>query len=290
MALNSQITQLAELVAADLNGGQGTSRQSLGGGSEAFGWVGGLPKTIADFVATTTAEGMSIPVTTVSPSGTPAAVVGEGAPKPSAVTIATATITLVKHAGLGEATLEQMLNARGLLNAVATVLGAGALLSFEADSIAVLDAGAGATVTGADWVSAVTTAQAAVLGNGGLPNVLVVSHADYGALVGDISGSAGYAIDPTSGSAVGSLFGSLIHVSPKAAAGKAWVLDGESVLAVQHINSPVVVVDAVSQASTNKTRLVADLVAKTAILNPAHVVEITAPVTTTTASSSRAKK
>lgn len=275
MGLNTRFTEISTLIARDLQSGTGTSRQSLGGGGSAFGWAGGLPRTLADFVTTRQSSGMTVNLTTVVPNAaTPAQVVAPGAPKPNAITIASAPEPLVKHAGYGEAQLEQYLDAEGLAAAIASVLQAGCLLSFEAAAMGVLDADAGATASGATWLAAIHGGQATVIGNGGSPGVLVVSSADYGAILGEITSGAGFAISPT-GSAVGSYMGSAVHVSPKLPTGKAYVLDPSAVLAVEHENSPLVIVDSVSQAKTNITTIVADLLATTVVVNPVLVAEVT---------------
>lgn len=279
MALSSKFTDITELIAKDLRAGQGTSRQSVGGGGVAFGWSGDnkMPRTLADYVSVAKCAGMSFSSTVVAPSGTPAAPVNPGAPKPAAVTITTATEALIKHAGIGEANLEATLDAAGLAPAIVSVLSAGCLMSFENAAMATLTTDAGGSATGASWIEAITAGQAAVLGAGGAPGLLVVSSQDYGSLLQEIAGGAGFAADP--GSPIGAFFGSLIHASPKLAAGTAFVLDPGAVLAVEQENSPIVIVDAVSQANLNKTRIVADLIATTVVTNAQLVVAttVTAP-------------
>lgn len=272
MGLSTQFQEISGVIARDLQSGTGTSRQSLGGGGAAFGWAAGLPRTLADFVTTNQAAGMTVNVTTVIPSGTPPTVVGAGAAKPNAVTIASSAEPLVKHAGYGSANLEQYLDADGLAAAIASVLQAGCLLSFEAAAMGVLDSDSGATATGGTWLATVHNAQATVIGNGGSPGVLVVSSADYGAILGEITGGAGFAVSP-SGSAIGSYMGSAVHVSPKLATGKVFVLDPGAVLAVESEKSPLITVDSVSQAKNNITTIVADVLATTIVVNPALVCE-----------------
>lgn len=277
MGLNTQFQAISAVIAQDLQSGTGTSRQSLGGGGTAFGWAAGLPRTLADFVTTKPTDGMSVNVTTVVPSGTPAAIVAAGAVKPNAVTITTASEPLVKHAGYGSANLEQYLDADGLSAAIASVLQAGCLLSFEAAAMGVLDSDSGATATGTSWLQAIHNSQAVVIGNGGSPGVLVVSSADYGAILGEITSGAGFAVAPTD-SAIGSYMGSAVHVSPKLATGKVFVLDPGAVLAVESAKSPLVTVDSVSQAKNNITTIVADLLATTIVVNPVLVCEGTKTV------------
>ena len=275
MALNTQLTDAAQLLSTGINEGMGAARTNLGGSGTAFGWAGGLVPTVADYATTATASGMSFKATLVTESGTPATVVAAGAGKPAAAALSSSSIDLKKFAGLGSFTLEDRLEAVGLGSAIASVLGASTLKAFESYSTAVLDAGAGSTVTGGDWVAAVANAQAEVLSNGGKPSVLVLSAADYGDFVADVLATNAFAQSPDS--PVGAVLGTPVHVSPGLGTGKAFVFDSSAVLCVQHEASPLVVVDAVSQADMNVARLVIDLVAATWIADANLVVEITAP-------------
>lgn len=277
MALNQQLVDVAKLLTDGINGGGGTARASLGGGGEAFGWTGGLIPTVADYATTATASGMSFPITLVTDSGTPAAIVAAGAPKPAATAITPTSVALDKHAGVGTATLENFLDARGLANAIASVLSAQCLKSFETAAVAALDAAGGTPVTGTDWIAAVAAAQAQLLGNGAKPSVLVLSALDYGAFVADVTGTNGFSQSPDS--PVGAILGSPIHVSGSAPAGKAFMFDSSAVVCVQHEASPLVIGDAVSMAATNQFRIVIDLVAATFVASPDGLAEITAPVT-----------
>jgi len=273
MGLNQKFTDFTQLIARDLQSG-GMSRQSLGGGGTAFGWStsGGMPRTVADFVSTATATGMTFDVTRVTESGTPAAVVTEGSAKPAAVQIASETVALSKFAGIGEASLEQNLSAAGLAPAILSVLTAGCLKAFEAEAVATLTGDAGQSSTGATWTQALTNAQAKVIGSGGAPGLTIVSADDYGALLQEISAGAGFSQAPES--AIGAFFGSLLHASPALAAGTAFVLDPSAVLAVEHEKSPVVTVDSASLAHVNKARIVADLVAAVVVVNAPLVVSV----------------
>lgn len=273
MALTNEFKTIIDVLARDMSEGR-ASRQSLGGGTLAFGWTSGMPVTLASFVSTALADGLTVPAThvTLSPT-TPPAKVAAGAPKPNAVQITAGSIQIGKFAGYGEITLEQVVDGVGMSAAVASVLGAGSLLAFEADAMAVLGDGAGGSAAGATWLAGILSGQAAVVGSGGSPGVLVVAAADYAAIIGELGGSAGFVTDPSS--PVGSFFGAAVHVSPKLAAGRAFVLDPLAVVCVQHKDSPVIISDPYSGSTTNVTKIVADLFAATYVANPALVVEIT---------------
>lgn len=273
MALSAQFKSVVDVLARDMSEGR-ASRQSLGGGTVAFGWAGGMPVTLASFVATTQSDGLTVPAVhvTLSPT-TPPAKVAAGAAKPKGVAITAGTIQLNKYAGYGEVTLEQIVDGVGMQAAVASVLGAGSLLAFEADAMAVLDAATTGTASGATWLAGILAGQAQVVGAGGSPGVLVVSAADYAAVITELGGSAGFVTDPSS--PVGSFFGAAVHVSPKLATGKAYVVDPLAVVCVEHKDSPVLISDPYSSSTSNITKVVTDLFAATYVTNPALVVEVT---------------
>lgn len=271
MPLSDDVKSIADVIAKDLAAGQGT-RQTVGSPTAAYGWIGGLPITLASFVATAKAAALSIPITRVTPSGTPVTEVAAGQPKPAAITITPATVNLVKHSGQATVNLEQTVDGGGMLAAIRSVLGAGSLLSFETNAMAVLAADKGQTATGADWSAAIVAGQAAVIGAGGNPGVAVVSYADYAELITAISGSAGFAQDPAS--PIGSYLGSVLHISSELATGFAYVLDPQSVMAVEHVQSPLLISDPFSGAGSNTIRLVSDLLAATVVMNPAHVCQV----------------
>jgi hypothetical protein len=272
VALNEQFTNLSDRIVADFNTGQST-RMSLGVSGTAFGWTGGMPNTVADFCPTVQIVGMSVPVGTVTPSGTPVTIVGEKAPKPAATTVAIASTPIKKFAGQGRCSIEGVLEAAGLTAAITSVLGAGALLAFEEYAIGLLDAATTETAAGADWIAAILAGQAQVIGNGGNPGLLIVGPTDYAAVVTAMSSQAGYSIDPAS--PVGSFWGSRIHVSAKAPAGKVYVADPLALLAIENESSPMVIVDSVSAANTNEIIITADLLAGFTVPAPHLVTECT---------------
>lgn len=276
MALNEQVTNVAEALARSINAGQPAARANLGGGGVAWGWTGGMLPTVADFATPAFADGMTFPVVRVTESGTPATIVAPGAPKPQAASVASGTESLSKFAAYGTANLEDLLNAANLGAAIASVLGRSSLKAFEVDAIGKLDAGAAAVpVTGTSWVDAAAAAQARLLGAGGTPSVLVVSALDYGAFITDVLGTGAFAVSPES--PVGGVLGTAIHVSAGAAAGKAFMFDAAAVVCAQHESSPLIVADAMSEAKSNKLTIVTDLIAGTFVVDSALVIEITAP-------------
>lgn len=265
----TNLNELTALIASDLSKSTST-RQTLGGGGTAFGWGAELPATLASYVTTATSEGLAVPVTLVTESGTPVAVVTPGNDKPKSTQIQPTTLNLSKFAGYAQIQLEQQLNAAGLYPAVVSVLSAGALRAFEAAAMAVLDSQSGAVGTGADWLTAIYAGQGAILANGGRPSVLVLSAADYGAVMAEITTGPGFALDPSSPTGV--LAGSTIHFSSGLSSGKGFVVDSSAVLCVQHVASPILSID--SSGINNTTRVIADLVAGTIVTNPDLVAEL----------------
>lgn len=274
MGLSPVFTDLSAKIAQDYAAGTAT-RANLGTAGQAFGWTAGLPRTIADFVPTVAIAGMSMPVGSVKLSAsTPPAAVSPGSPKPSAVDVSVAPVSLAKYAGKGVCTLEGTLDAAGLIPAIASVLGAGCLLAFESAAMAVLAGAVGAgTSDAASWTGALLGGQADVIAAGGSPGLIVVSAADYGAVIEDLGAQAGFTLDPQS--AVGSWFGSAIHVSARLGTGSAYVLDPSAVLAIENENSPMITVDPFSLSANNQIQLVADLVAGLAVANASLISKCT---------------
>lgn len=265
------ITDLAGRLAADLNAGN-IARQSIPGNrATAFEWTTGLPMILGRQVQAATTDGLSFTAVRVAPSGTPAAKVPEGGQKPTAVTISTDQEALSKYAGLASFTTEQALGTDALVPALASVIATSCLMAYDADCAAVLAADAGVTVPGAtDWPSAINGGIAAVAGNGGSPQVLVLSAADYATAVQ--SPGPGYAMDPTAG--VPSLWGLRIVMSAATASGTGYVLDPNGVLAVELDSAPLAVVDPYSGLGTNAVRLAVEWFAGFAVTSPAVVAKI----------------
>jgi hypothetical protein len=75
--------------------------------------------------------------------------------------------------------------------------------------------------------------------------------------------------------AMPTFLGLAVHMSPGLTAGTAVVLDSQAVIAVEHTDSPVVVVDPYSKSDTNTIRVVSDVVAGFAVIAPGSVVSVT---------------
>lgn len=289
MGLNTRLVEAAKVLSEGIAMTGGTARTSLGGEGTAFGWTGGLVPTIADYATPATADGMTFKATIVSDTGTPAAVVAKNASKPTGTQIASSTVSLKKFAGQGAFALEDSLDAVGLAAAIGSVLGKQCLKAFETDAIAALSAGAGTTIGATtDWVQAAANAQAVLLGNGAKPSVLVIPAAVYGAFIADVIATNAFSQDPES--PVGALLGTVIHVSSTAPATHAYMFDSSAVMAVQHSQSPLVIVDCLTGAGTNTAKIILDLVAAAFVASSAGVVKIPASTLMTAEAPSKSRK
>jgi hypothetical protein len=265
------ISDLASRLVGDMNAGR-TARQTIQAGrATAFEWTTGLPMILARQVQASTVDGFSWTLTRVAPSGTPAAKVAEGAPKPTAVTITSVPQALAKYAGLANCSTEQALGTDALVPALASVIATSCLMAYDADCIAALAADAGQTAIGATWGDAINGGIAAVAGAGGSPEVLALSAADYAGVVQ--SPGPGYAMDPTQG--VPTMWGLRIVMSGAIPAGTAYVLDPTGVMAVEFDGAPVAVVDPYSGLATNAVRLAVEWFAGFGVTSPGVVAEVT---------------
>lgn len=270
------VTDIARLLAADLEKGAG-SRQKIDTRGQAWSWTSGLPLSLVDYVSPAIAVGLNYPVVLIKDSATPAAIVAEGASKPSGVSFSSTTVSLVKYAGRGEFSLEAGLNADGLGNVVYHVIAGQCIRALEKDAIAALLADKSSTIDSAKSLTdAVLGAQAEVLTHGGRPGVLVLSPAGYAEIMaGSPIGYAGASADPQAGP-VPRIFGMAVHVSSAlTAATTAYVLDPSSVIAIQHDASPLILTDPYSASDTNHVRLVVDLFAAVKVVSPGGVVQAT---------------
>src|SRR4029453_17351048 len=115
-APNSALSDAAESVARAFASGAG-ARVSMGGGV-AFDWSTGLPRGLYAVCAHGSTDAHSVPISTYSPTGTPA-VVAPGGQKPVLVTGTTLVDTpLVKVPGMYEGTTEEFQYAAGAALAV----------------------------------------------------------------------------------------------------------------------------------------------------------------------------
>jgi len=264
------LKEVGEVIRQDINAGRG-SRVSLGAKDAVFG-VGALPPTLADYAEKASCAGMSFDATVVGPSGTKVGKVAEGAAKPSAITLSAQPVALAKYAGMATLTLERQISAQGIASAIYQALAGQALMAYEVDAVAAL-AGASTPATATTYLAGIAAAQATLLSSGSKPGVVSVPASLYGDVVGEVIAGPGFGTDPRS--PIGTIFGSLVHVS-SAASTEVTVFDPAAALAVQHEDSPLVISDPYTLAAESNTiRLVLDLVAAFVVTNAGGVAAFT---------------
>lgn len=268
--ISTDLSDFADLLATKARGGA-APRETFGDSNVAFGWAEGLPPIVARFTDSATVDGLTFTATRVLPTATPATVVPERGVKPTAIQLETEVVSLKKYAGLAQFSLEAALSTTALVPALSASLVQQALVAYDADCVAALGADNGSTATGATPTEAILNGIAEVASDGQNPSVLILAPSDYAATVQD-PGSA-FSMDPASG--ITSLFGLAIAVCVGATAGTSYVIDSRAAVAVQNVQSPLVLLDPYSLADTNQARLVVDLAAGFVVTQPAGVCEVT---------------
>ena len=263
-------TEITSILTRSLAEGQG-GRATLGARDQAFAWTSGLAPIVARAVTTSLVEGSQFTAVKVNPAGTPAAV-AKGAAKSEWATLTSETVSLSKYAGYADLYLEDVAYGAGILAAVHHTLVNQALVAYDADVVSAIVAGADGSVTGASsYASGILEGIAGLLAGGANPDTLLMS--------GDVmataleSPGAGYVTDPQS--AWQSLFGLRLVVSAGAPAGTCVVLDSSSVLCVESVSSPVVVVDPYSGLkSGNAITVVSELLAGVSVTGAGGVATV----------------
>jgi len=264
------VTQLGPKLMEELNAGRPV-RSTFGAQDVAFAWTKGAPRTFASFVSTAQAESMKFGVIINGAGGADATVVAEKGSKPNVCALTSTDVQLKKYAGQCGFTLENELTTAGLVQAVSYTIIAKALVAYEKDLAAGIVAGKGSTVNGGgSWAAGILKAVGEIVGAGGNPAVLAMAPEDFAAA---LTGPSNLQFAGTD--AIPSYLGLRLHISPGLTAGTAVVLDPGAVMAIEHVDSPVVIVDPYSSADTNEVRIVADVVAGFVIANPSAVVTVT---------------
>ena len=265
------LTEVSEVIRADIAGGRGT-RATLGAKGAVFGVSDGLPPTIAAFSEQASSAGMSFEATTISASATTAKKTAEGAAKPNALAFTTAPVSLAKYSGLAELTLERQISSQGIAMAIYNALAGQALMAYESDAYAALGAAVTEATDATSYLGGIAAAQAALLSMGARPGVVVIPASVYADVVGEVVAGPGFGSDPRS--PVGTIFGSLVHVS-SASGSSVYVADPAALLAITHEDSPMVISDPFTKADTNVIRLVLDVVGTFVVSNLAGVAGFT---------------
>ena len=135
---------------------------------------------MASMVNRVAVDGLSFNAVLVGFTGTPPAEVAEGGTKPVAIALTAKSVALKKYAGLGEFSTEDWLTADALGAAVyARQLISGALLAYDKAVVNEIEVNAGLTpAAAASWSAAILSGVAAVAGNGGRADLLLMNPAD----------------------------------------------------------------------------------------------------------------
>lgn len=260
------VTNLASEIERQLSSSGNAARATIGDKAEAFAWTSGLvpwPRVFNGVLV----EGLQFRSITVKSSATPVAIVPPGGQKPNAATIVSASAQLPKYSGYGQLTTEQIVDSAGIIAALETVLVDQALTAFGADLAAAL-ATTTVAASGASWSAAVLAGIAAVPG----ADLLIVSSADYAAVVADLV-AAGFMVSGADG--VGSVLGLAVLPLPGAPAGTAYVCRASAVTVFESQSSPIAIADPYSLSDTNQTRIVVDVFAAASLTNGLGVAKVT---------------
>lgn len=231
-----------------------------------------IPNLFPSIIPQIAAESLNFSSVDVATSGS-ATVVAAGGAKPAAATVAVTPRQIQKIAALATLNTEGYWESQDVIETVIATLLASCVSEEDKVANGVLAAAAAAPVPAADWVSAISSGQAAVATAGGAPNLAVIPASVWPVLASEIAGSAG--LSTPSSDAIVSVLGSRVVLSPEGTS--AFVLDpSATVRAVRDIGF---LIDTASGAANNTIRIVVDLVASVFVQVPAHVVEISVTAT-----------
>ena len=259
------VTDLADALAATLNAGAGAGRATIDGRAVAFSWTDGLPPWAGSVFNTVLCEGLTYKAVVITPSATPVTKVAKGAPKPNAATLVSSNGTLAKYSGLVEFQLEDALDSVGLGAAIEATLFGQAMQAFSLDIAAAL-ATTTATISGADWGSAILAAIGAVP----WADTLAISPADYAAIASPSNGFIASNAD-----AIPVLFGLAVVLVPGMPSGTAYVLSSSALTLFESVLGPVALLDPYSGSATNTAKIVTDFFGAAQLTSPGSSIKVT---------------
>lgn len=266
--MNSQVTDLVAVLADGLKNGGASTRATFGNKTAAFSYAGRIVNGLCAVVPSAVTESSTFPTMTVTESAPVTAwTTGQ---KPITAALTASAVNLSIFPGVIEIPTRAAIDTANLGTAVSRALFRQAVAAFDKTLVTDLLAVPGG-VAKAATLATIAEAQAILLANGYTPDTLVVSGALYGTLAGT-SGVITAGADPQA--PIASVLGSRLVVSGALNGAQAIVLDSSSVLAVEHNDSPVAMLDV--KARTNVTEVVVELVAGHAIVDPSGVVTVKA--------------
>jgi hypothetical protein len=272
----AMITDLATRIRTAIDSGHG-GRLIVSDSEQAFAWQPGPAVTLLSYLGTGTVTSRRATVVTARDGAGTVAPVAEGAAKPpSVVDFTSADVDLVKYAGQATLTTESAQFAANIETAVATVMTGQVVRAIEADASTAMLAAAGVDITAAaDITAGVLSAIAAIRSNGGAPNVVGLSAADWIEIM-TATGASGFLnfASPEAGPA-GTWLGLAPVIVPGMVDGTCVVADGRSVLVQEAAGAPLCIVDPFTQANNNKIVITIEEFAVPSVASPGGVASVT---------------
>lgn len=258
-------SDLASLMMRQLDTGVASGRITFTGKDRAFAWCGDRLNATIAYVDTGVSD--STHFTAVRVNNEQAVTAWTEGDKPVTATITAEAITLSTFPGVVEVTTAQILDSAGLASAVQIALYGQALRALDAALITEL-LGDGPTINDAADLAAIATAQASLMADGFNPNLTVVSPSLYA----DLAGGALLAGANNPQAMQQAVLGSRLLVSSALAGAQAIVLDSTAVVAVEHAESPVVLME--THARSNTLDVVVEVIGGWVISKPSGVAAI----------------
>ena len=270
--MNGTSTSLADELASQMSGGSQTAKARFSSKTAAFAWCADeLVGSAAAYVSHGISGSTSTSALRVSKTADGAVwTTGE---KPITNTIVVEDVALGIYPGVVQVKTSHFLDANSLGQAVHQSLYGTALQAFDNDLVTAAQDGAGVSVTGAASAATIAEAQAAIMASGFSPNLIIVSPGDYGTIVGTSTSSLMVGGNDARDAQL-MMFGAKLVVSSALDTGSAVVLDRSAVVAVEHEDSPVALLDV--NARTNSTDVVVELIAAAYVSRPDGVCSIAA--------------
>lgn len=269
----AEAVQAAAQALADTARAGGTIRASISsqnGLADVFAAFS--PYSLASTIPTVALEGLTYRHGKVTETATPAKKVPEKGAKPEAAQLTLETSDLNKYAGKATLSLEQLLEVAELERLIGGVLLRQAVAALDTDIAAEL-AKANAVTTAEKGSAAVLAAIGALIGSGSQPDNIALNPADWAAIVGATTTSAGYLnmSDPEAGPR-GTLFGLRLVPAAAVPVKTAFVYDSRALVVAENQHSPLLFLGPMSE--TNESVLTVDVLAVPVLAAPAGAAKV----------------
>jgi len=274
LASSAAVTSLAGRIRDAITAGHG-GRLSVSDSEVAFAWAPGQAATLLSYLSSATVTGRHTTVVTAKNAATVAGPVAEGAAKPTGVVDFTSDeVDLVKYAGIATLSTESAQFTANIEAALSSVLVSQIVRSIEKDAVTAITAAAGVKITAAaDITAGVLSAIAGIRENGGAPNVVGLSSADWLSIM-TATGSSGFLNFAAETGPAGTWLGLSPVILPGQPTGSAVVVDGSTVSVLEPAGGPLCVVDVFSLISVNKVQVAVEEFATTQVTSPGGVATV----------------